>query len=117
MRVLVVDDTMDIRVLLRAALERAGHVVVDEAGTGREAIAFAAVHEPDGVILDAMMPEMSGLEALPELRRLLPAARIVMFSSLGDIDEEALRAGADACVQKGGALDELLAALLETSAE
>ena len=117
MRVLVVDDTMDIRVLLRAALERAGHEVVDEAGTGREAIALAAAHEPDGVILDAMMPEMTGLDALPGLRRLLPDARIVMFSSLGDIDDEALRAGADAYVQKGASLDELLAALLEAPAQ
>jgi DNA-binding response OmpR family regulator len=108
---LVVDDTLNIRVLLRAALERAGHEV-DEAGTGREAIALAVAHEPDGVLLDAMMPEMTGLEALPELRRLLPTARIVMFSSLV-IHADAIRAGADAYVQKGTSLDELLAVLLE----
>ena len=111
MRVLIVDDTPDVRALVRAAVERAGHEVVDEAFDGRHAIALAAAHQPDAVILDGMMPVLSGLDALPELRRLLPDARIVMFSSIPDDRGLARLSGADAYVNKGDGLAALIAAL------
>ena len=74
-RVLIVDDTPDIRMLLRFTLERhPGFVVVGEAGNGHEAHARAREQPPDLVLLDLAMPVMDGLAALPGLRRIVPAA-------------------------------------------
>ena len=84
-QVLVVDDVEELRVLSRVRLERAGHEIVGEASTGREAIAAAAALQPDLVVLDVMMPELTGLEALPEIVRVAPAAKVLVFSSLSDV--------------------------------
>ena len=81
-RVLVVDDVEELRALSRVRLERAGHEIVGEASTGREAIDAAAALQPDVIVLDVMMPEMTGLEALPEMVRVAPAAKVLVFSSL-----------------------------------
>ncbi|HVM08839.1 MAG TPA: response regulator [Acidimicrobiales bacterium] len=117
MRVLIVDDSADMRLMVRAAVERAGHQVIDEAADGREGVGLAAALEPDAVVLDGMMPEMTGLEALPGLRRLLPGARIVMFSSIEDAHTAALEVGADAYITKGDGLAVLVAALEGESPE
>lgn len=103
-RVLIVDDTADIRLLLRFTLERAGGFeVVDEAGNGREAQDLAAQHHPDVVLLDLAMPVMDGLEALPGLRRILPQATIIVLSGFtaDKMTDRAIAAGADGYVQKG----------------
>lgn len=84
-QVLVVDDVEELRVLSRVRLERAGHEIVGEASTGREAIAAAAALQPDLVVLDVMMPELTGLDALPEIVRVAPAAKVLVFSSLSDV--------------------------------
>ena len=114
MRVLVVDDMADMRSLVRAALERAGHVVVGEASDGRDAVDLAGSHQPDAVILDAMMPELDGFGALPGLRAALPTARIVMFSSLPDEGERALAAGASSYVEKADGVRALIEVLQST---
>ena len=111
MRVLIVDDTTDIRDLVRFALERAGHQIVGEAANGREAIGIAQTVDIDAVLLDVMMPELNGLEALPHLRRLLPSARIVMFSSVPDAEADARRLGADGFVVKGVRVESLVRAI------
>ena len=84
-RVLVVDDVEELRALSRVRLERAGHEIVGEASNGREAIDAATELQPDLVVLDVMMPEMTGLEALPELVRVAPAAKVLVFSSMPDL--------------------------------
>jgi CheY-like chemotaxis protein len=100
-RILLVDDQPDIRALCRLRLQREGYEVVDEATTGREAIAAAVAHEPDVIVLDVMMPEMTGLEALPELVRAVPEARILVFSSLTSLTlAEVRRLGGHALLEK-----------------
>jgi CheY-like chemotaxis protein len=100
-RILLVDDQPDIRALCRLRLQREGYEVVDEATTGREAIAAAVAHEPDVIVLDVMMPEMTGLEALPELVRAVPGARILVFSSLTSLTlAEVRRLGGHALLEK-----------------
>ncbi len=95
-RLMVVDDTLFMRRMLRDLLTRQGYEVVAEARNGREALEnYQQVH-PDLVIMDITMPEMDGISAVSAIRQVDPAARIVMCSALGQDGPvmEALQAGA-----------------------
>ena len=112
LRVLVVDDTPDLRVLMRMALDRSGDfVVVAEAEDGDGGVQAAAAEQPDVVFLDIAMPVMDGLEALPMVRAVCPLATIVMLSGFGapEMTSRAMAAGADGYIQKGQPLSALLA--------
>jgi len=80
-RVLIVDDVPYIRKLLRDFLEEAEFVVCGEAANGQAAIERAADLKPDLVILDASMPVMTGIQAAPRLKKLLPATSIILFTA------------------------------------
>ena len=82
MRVLVVDDEEDIRVLLRAQLERAGYEVAGEAADGMEALALCDTEHPDAVILDLLMPRVNGFEVIPKLRTKHPRTGIVAYTAV-----------------------------------
>jgi DNA-binding NarL/FixJ family response regulator len=110
-RVLLVDDTPQLRKLLGGALERSGrYTVVGEAEDGAQGISAAATLIPDLIMLDLSMPVMSGLDALPRLRALLPQTVIVVFTGVEQIGmRDRLRdAGADGFIEKGTPLAELL---------
>jgi NarL family two-component system response regulator LiaR len=96
-RVLIADDHAVVRQGLRTFLELQGDIdVVGEAGNGEEAVAVAAQHAPDVILLDLVMPELDGIGALRRLREAAPAARVIVLTSFGE-DERlfaALRAGA-----------------------
>jgi signal transduction histidine kinase len=111
-RVVLVDDTDDLRHLLRIALRRAGYDVVGEAGDGRAGIEVTRDLRPDLVLLDLSMPVMDGLEALPVIRGHCPDATIVVLSGFGatQMAERALARGADGYIQKGASL----ASIIET---
>jgi signal transduction histidine kinase len=102
-RVLVVDDTPALRVLMRAVLEGTGFEVVGEAGDGLAGVTLAAELRPDLVLLDLAMPVMDGLEALPRLREELPDTKVVIVSGFERraMENQVVEAGADAYVQKG----------------
>ena len=103
-RVVLADDTRDIRLLLSLALELAGGFeVVGEAADGDEAIAQATVHQPDVLLLDLAMPVLDGLQALPHIRERAPDSLVVVLSGFGAdaMGEEAVRLGATTYVQKG----------------
>lgn len=102
-RVLLVDDDVDIRHLVGLYLGRGDlFEIVGEANDGIEAVELAEQLQPDVVILDVMMPRMSGHEAIPELLAVSPASMIVMLSALAADGQEApaLNAGAFAYVEK-----------------
>lgn len=105
-RVVLVDDTEDLRQLMRIALKRAGYEVVGEAGDGAAGIAVAREQQPDLVVLDLSMPVMDGLEALPHIRTSCPDATIVVMSGFGaaQMSERALTQGADGYLQKGASI-------------
>lgn len=113
-RVLLVDDTSDIRLLLRLVLETQGQmVVVDDVGDGRAAIEAARAHQPDVVLLDLAMPVMDGIEALPHVLSASPQSKVIVLSGFQaeSMAASALAAGAHAYQQKGATPDELLAAI------
>ena len=83
LRVVVIDDTEDIRELLSLALTRGGFDIVAEASDGRSGTEEVRRHRPDLVLLDLAMPVMDGIEALPGIRRLVPTATIIVLSGFG----------------------------------
>jgi two-component system, cell cycle response regulator DivK len=95
-KILVVDDFDDTRLLLRTWLERKGFSVV-EAGNGSEAVAEAESESPDLIIMDLEMPELDGLAATREIRKVdkLADVPIVAVSAYGAelYREPALEAG------------------------
>ena len=101
--VLLVDDEEDLRTLIRIGLQRSGaFTVVAEAANGRDAIDLAAEHTPDVVLLDLMMPEVDGREALPKIVSASPRSMVVVLSALQARQEAApsIAAGAFAYVEK-----------------
>ena len=102
-RVLLADDTPDIRLLLRSTLglEEAFEIVA-EASDGVESIREAARHRPDVVVLDLAMPLMDGLEAIPAIRRRSPESVIVVLSVFPSerMAGAVLEAGANAYLEK-----------------
>ncbi|MGZ5374861.1 MAG: response regulator transcription factor [Solirubrobacterales bacterium] len=109
-RILVADDSETVLLMLQRRLELAGYEVVTASDGHRTLEAMAAAEAPDLVLLDAMMPGKSGIEALRELRASgdRTPVLIVSASSFADEPEQALQAGADGCVPKPFDWDELL---------
>ena len=110
-RVLIVDDADDIRMLLRMKLGRQDNIdVVGEAVDGVDAVDQARELQPHLVLLDMAMPRMDGLQALPLIRQAVPNVRVIVLSGFnqGTLEQEALAAGADRYVVKGGSMRELL---------
>lgn len=94
--VLVVDDAKLMRQMLCDILEEAGYKVIAEAQHGDEAVALYAQHQPDLVTMDVLMPQKNGVEAVREIVKNWPTARIFMISSIGQesLIQEAIDAGA-----------------------
>ena len=112
--VLICDDTPAIRSLLGVVIAlRDGLSMVGEAADGNEAIAQAELLQPDVILLDLAMPHRTGLEALPEINRVAPAAKVIILSGLAaSIVEADVRENAVAAyVQKGSDPEEILAAI------
>jgi two-component system chemotaxis response regulator CheY len=95
-RCMVVDDSLFQRKSLGKMIEQMGWEVVGEASNGREAVEMYERCCPDLVLMDLVMPEMEGIEAVERLLSLNRNARIVVVSSLGhdEIVEKALALGA-----------------------
>ncbi len=111
-RVVVIDDTSDIRELLSIVLTRSGMHVVGEAGDGQAGVDVVRAERPDVVLLDLAMPVMDGIEALPLIRELVPDARIIVLSALsGAVRDQVLEGGADGYLVKGTPLREIVAYL------
>ncbi len=109
--ILIVEDEADLVRALRINL-RARQYEVLTAGTGREALALAASHPPDAIILDLGLPDIDGTEVIVELRRWYHAPIIVLSGRTSPGDKiGALDVGADDYVTKPFAMAELLARL------
>jgi NarL family two-component system response regulator LiaR len=117
-RVLIVDDHAVVRKGVRALLgTEEGIEVVAEAGDGREAIARFEEARPDVVLMDLVMPEMDGLEALRGIRECDPEASVLVLTSFGSDDKlfPAIKAGALGYLLKDAAPEELIQAIREAA--
>jgi two-component system response regulator MprA len=123
LRILVVDDEPAVRESLRRALQLEGYGV-ELAGDGSEALYRLESRElePDGIVLDVLMPEVDGLEVARRLRRTGSRVPILMLTARDEIADRVagLDAGADDYLVKPFALEELFArlrAILRRSAD
>ena len=95
-KILIADDSAYARSILKDLLLRNGYDVVGEAENGKEAIVMYEKLKPDLITLDIMMPEMSGIQALKEIKEQYPEAVVVMGAAMGqqNLVVDAMRSGA-----------------------
>ncbi len=84
-KVLIVDDSDFLRLVLRRMLEKHGFEVIGEAADGQKGIEMCVALNPDIVTLDVNMPVMSGDEALKHITALMPKIKVVMVSALSQM--------------------------------
>ncbi len=110
MRVVVADDHALFRDGITSLLEASDYEVVAQVENGVEALAAVEQLRPDLVLLDIIMPGMSGLETLRRIKELFPETRVVMLTILQEDRElfEAIQAGADGFLHKDIKADEFL---------
>jgi DNA-binding NarL/FixJ family response regulator len=111
-RVLVADDQRPTRQGLRALLAFMPDVQwVGEAADGCEAVVLVAQQRPDVVLMDVRMPVMDGLEATRRIKSRQPGVKVIMLSMYAEYQTEALAAGADTFLVKGGSSEALRCAI------
>ena len=95
-KVMVVDDAAFMRMMVKDILEKNGYEVVAEAGNGMEAVQKYKEVSPDLVTMDITMPEMDGIQAVNEIKKINPDANILMCSAMGQqaMVVEAIKSGA-----------------------
>ena len=111
-RVLLVEDERSVREAFALRLSDAGYIV-QTAASGEEALASLQQAMPDVIVLDLVMPQMSGLEVLGRVRQVEPDAPVIMLTARGTVRDavEAMRLGAFDFIAKSIELDDLLLAL------
>jgi len=120
-RFMIVDDSLFQRKNLVKIISQQGWQVAAEASNGREAIEMYRRYSPDLVLMDLLMPEMEGVEAVEKIMEIDKDAKIVIVSSLGysEIVDRALAAGAKQFVTKpvdsARAADTIRAVLAESA--
>jgi two-component system NarL family response regulator len=112
-RLLVVDDVPLFRAGLTAALRGAGYDVVGEAADGESAVALAETHQPDIVLLDVLMPGVSGIEVLEKIQAVATRSEVVLLTG-SESDEDmvaAIKGGARGYILKNMPFPELVASI------
>ena len=108
--IMVVDDAAFMRMRCKKLLTQSGYDVI-EAATGAQAVEAYKENKPDAVLLDITMPDMDGLTALKEMKKLDPDVRVAMVSAMGQqsVVMDALKSGAKDFVVKPFEADRVLA--------
>ena len=101
-KVLVCDDALFMRAMIRQILEQAGYEVVAEAEDGHQAVDKYKQCKPDLVTMDIVMPNMGGIDTVREIVQIDPKARILICSAMGQdaLASEAMDAGAKEYIVK-----------------
>ena len=118
-RVLLTDDHTILRAGVAALLDREHDMVtVGEAATAEQAVTKARALQPDVILLDVIMPRNTGFDALPRLRKVAPAARVIMLSmqTSPSAIRQALTSGAAGYVSKHASDSDLLDAIRRVAA-
>jgi DNA-binding NarL/FixJ family response regulator len=119
-RVLVVDDHPAFRKALTSALRLVGDIeVAGEAGGGVAACDQAEALEPDVVLMDLSMPDLSGIDAMKKIHESRPEMPVVILTAHADagVEREALEAGARGFLAKGTGLHDLVITLHEATGD
>ena len=82
-KILIVDDTLFMRTLLKNILFSGGHTIAGEAGDGEDGFSKYKELKPDLVTMDIVMPKMNGIEALKAIKEFDPAAKVIMCTAVG----------------------------------
>lgn len=111
--VLIVDDSLYMRTLIKDALEAGGYKVVGQAANGEEAIDLAFELQPDFITLDNILPDMIGIDILKVYQEEGLKSKVVMISAVGQesVVTEGLRLGAKAYIIKPFTSEQLIEAI------
>ena len=118
LRVLVVDDHPAFRRALTSALKMVDDIeVAGEAGGGLDATEQVTIIEPDLVIMDLSMPDISGIDAMKRIHAEQPDLPVVFLTAHADpgVEKEARRAGASGFLAKGTSLEDLVVVIHEAA--
>ena len=112
-KILVVDDSAFMRMMLKNILTKHGYEIAGEAQNGEEAVKQYVRTKPDIVMMDIVMPEVDGLQALKEIKKMDQDAKVVVCSSMGQetIVVEAINAGAATFIVKPFHAEKVIQAL------
>ncbi|MFB9273600.1 two-component system response regulator [Cohnella sp. CIP 111063] len=115
-RILIVDDAAFMRMMIRDILTKNGYEVVGEAQDGAQAIEKYKDLNPDLITMDITMPEMDGIAALKEIRKLDSNAKVIMCSAMGQqaMVIDAIQAGAKDFIVKPFQADRVIEAIKKT---
>ncbi|MHC1746213.1 MAG: response regulator [Negativicutes bacterium] len=112
-RILVVDDAAFMRMMIKDILTKNGYDIVGEAENGLRAIEKFQELRPDLITMDITMPEMDGISAVKEIRKIDPGAKVIMCSAMGQQSMviEAIQSGARDFIVKPFQPDRVLEAI------
>ncbi|SEB46995.1 response regulator [Paenibacillus sp. GP183] len=115
-RILIVDDAAFMRMMIRDILSKNGYEVCGEANDGAQAIEKFKELKPDLITMDITMPEMDGIHALKEIKKLEPNAKVIMCSAMGQqaMVIDAIQAGAKDFIVKPFQADRVIEAIKKT---
>ncbi len=111
LNILLVDDDSALRFSFRTLLEESGHTIVGEAENGQQAVEKFTELEPQLTLMDMNMPVMDGLDALVSIRAINPNAKVVMVTSVEDLEvwEDCMMQGAIGYIRKDESFKEIAA--------
>jgi two-component system chemotaxis response regulator CheY len=100
--VMIVDDSLFMRKILRGILADKGYIVTAEAASGIEAMKHLHENHPDIILLDIILPDANGLDLLESILAACPDSKVVICSSIGEtqVVRNSLNRGAKAFIQK-----------------
>ncbi|OEF98618.1 response regulator [Desulfuribacillus alkaliarsenatis] len=115
-KIMIVDDAAFMRMMIKDILTKNGFTVVAEAADGAQAVEKYKEHNPDLVTMDITMPEMDGIAALKEIKKMDPSAKVIMCSAMGQqaMVIDAIQAGAKDFIVKPFQADRVLEAIGKT---
>ncbi len=115
-KILIVDDAAFMRMMIKDILSKNGYEIVGEAADGMQAIEKFKETQPDLVTMDITMPEMDGITALKEIKKINPNAKVIMCSAMGQqaMVIDAIQAGAKDFIVKPFQADRVLEAISKT---
>lgn len=115
-KILIVDDAALMRMMVKDILTKNGFTVVGEASDGAQAVEKYKELSPDLVTMDITMPEMDGITAVKEIRKINPDAKIIMCSAMGQqaMVIDAIQAGAKDFIVKPFQADRVIEAIKKT---